>query len=131
MGGASVTEGILSLEFGVQYTCPLRARYSEERLRQWGRLSNLHTCLTTGDTSAPSEDKLKWVEGAREEVEAHAYHFYHQLSEPNLREAMKQLNEGRLTERSFDYKSEAHRAMPMGADSVSALAMIRALIADP
>jgi len=59
----------LSLEFGIQYTCPLRARYSEEHLRQWGRLSNLHTCLTTGDTSAPSEDKLQWVEEARDEVE--------------------------------------------------------------
>jgi hypothetical protein len=60
---------IVSLEFAVQYDCPLRARYSEEHLRHWGRLSNLHTQLTTGDTSAPSEDKLKWVEDAREEVE--------------------------------------------------------------
>jgi hypothetical protein len=59
----------LSLEFAIQYSCPLRARYSEEHLRQWGRLSNLHTRLTTGDTSAPSEEKLKWVENAREEVE--------------------------------------------------------------
>ena len=59
----------MSLEFAIQYSCPLRARYSEEHLRQWGRLSNLHTRLTTGDTSAPSEEKLKWVENAREEVE--------------------------------------------------------------
>jgi hypothetical protein len=59
----------MSLEFAIQYSCPLRARYSEEQLRQWGRLSNLHTRLTTGDTSAPSEDKLQWVENAREEVE--------------------------------------------------------------
>jgi hypothetical protein len=59
----------LSLEFAIQYSCPLRARYSEEHLRQWGRLSNLHTRLTTGDTSAPSEDKLKWVEGARDKIE--------------------------------------------------------------
>ena len=59
----------LSLEFAIQYSCPLRARYSEEHLRQWGRLSNLHTRLTTGDTSAPSEDKLKWVEDARDKIE--------------------------------------------------------------
>jgi hypothetical protein len=59
----------MSLEFAIQYFCPLRARYSEEHLRQWGRLSNLHTRLTTGDTSAPGEDKLQWVENAREEVE--------------------------------------------------------------
>jgi hypothetical protein len=60
----------VSLEFAIQYSCPLRARYSEEHLRQWGRLSNLHTCLTTGDTSAPSEDKLQWVEEARDEIES-------------------------------------------------------------
>ena len=59
----------MSLEFAVQYSCPLRARHSEELLRRWGRLSNLHTRLTTGDTSVPSEDKLKWVEEARDEVE--------------------------------------------------------------
>ena len=60
----------MSLEFAIQYSCPLRARYAEEHLRQWGRLSNLHTCLTTGDTSAPSEDKMKWVEEARDEIES-------------------------------------------------------------
>jgi hypothetical protein len=59
----------LSLEFAVQYSCPLRARYSEEQLRHWGRLSNLHTQLTTGDTSVPTEDKLHWIENARAEVE--------------------------------------------------------------
>src|SRR3989442_7290683 len=59
----------MSLEFAIQYSCPLRARYSEEELRRWGRLSNLHTRLTTGDSSVPSADKLKWVEDAREEIE--------------------------------------------------------------
>src|SRR5437867_1576160 len=59
----------MSLEFAIQYSCPLRARHSEEHLRQWGRLSNLHTRLTTGDTSAPGEDKLKWVEDARDKIE--------------------------------------------------------------
>jgi BMFP domain-containing protein YqiC len=59
----------MSLEFAVQYPCVLRARYSEKHLREWGRLSNLHARLTTGDTSAPSEDKLEWVERARSEVE--------------------------------------------------------------
>ncbi len=59
----------MSLEFAVQYPCVLRARYSEKHLRDWGRLSNLHTRLTTGDTSAPSEDKLRWVEDASEQIE--------------------------------------------------------------
>ena len=59
----------MSLEFAVEYPCVLRARHSEKHLRDWGRLSNLHTQLTTGDTSAPSEDKLRWVENASTEVE--------------------------------------------------------------
>lgn len=59
----------MSLEFAIQYACPLRARHPEEMLRRWGRLSNLHTRLTTGDTSVPGADKLKWIEDAREDVE--------------------------------------------------------------
>ncbi len=59
----------MSLEFAVQHPCVLRARYSERHLREWGRLSNLHTILTTGDRSAPSDDKLKWIEESATEVE--------------------------------------------------------------
>jgi hypothetical protein len=59
----------VSLEFAVQYPCSLRARYAEKHLREWGRLSNLHARLTTGDTGAPSQEKLAWVENAREEIE--------------------------------------------------------------
>jgi hypothetical protein len=59
----------LSLEFAVQYPCLLRARYAEKHLREWGRLSNLHARLTTGDSGAPSQEKLEWVENAREEIE--------------------------------------------------------------
>lgn len=59
----------MSLEFAVEYPCVLRARYSEKHLREWGRLGNLHTRLTTGDTSAPSEDKLRWVENSSAEIE--------------------------------------------------------------
>jgi hypothetical protein len=59
----------MSLEFAVQYPCALRARYAERHLREWGRLANLHTRLTTGDTGAPTPDKLEWVENARDEVE--------------------------------------------------------------
>ncbi len=59
----------MSLEFAVQHPCVLRARYSEKHLRDWGRLSNIHTRLTTGDASAPSIDKLRWVENASAEVE--------------------------------------------------------------
>ena len=59
----------MSLEFALQYPCSLRARYSEKHLREWGRLSNLHARLTTGDASAPSQEKLEWVENARQEIE--------------------------------------------------------------
>ena len=47
----------------------LRARYPEKHLREWGRLSNLHTILTTGDRSAPTADKLKWIEASASEIE--------------------------------------------------------------
>src|SRR2546426_2448483 len=59
----------MSLEFAVHHACVLRARYSEKHLREWGRLSSLHTRLTTGDAGVPSAEKLAWVESAREEVE--------------------------------------------------------------
>ncbi len=59
----------MSLEFAVQYPCSLRARYAEHHLRAWGRLSSLHTRLTTGDQSAPSDEKLLWVENTRSEIE--------------------------------------------------------------
>lgn len=59
----------MSLEFAVHYPCALRARYGEKHLREWGRLGNLHAQLTTGDTGAPTQEKLEWVENARDEVE--------------------------------------------------------------
>src|SRR4026209_2921166 len=59
----------MSLEFALQYACPLRANYSERHLREWGRLSSLHAKLTTGDAAAPSIDKIEWVEKASPEIE--------------------------------------------------------------
>jgi hypothetical protein len=59
----------MSLEFALQFTCSLRASYSEEHLRQWGRMSSLHAKLTTGDDTAPSIDKLQWIEDASAEIE--------------------------------------------------------------
>jgi hypothetical protein len=59
----------MSLEFAVDYPCQLRARYDEKRLREWGRLSSLHSILTTGDTSAPTDEKLKWIEDAGAEID--------------------------------------------------------------
>lgn len=47
----------------------MRARYSEEVLRAWGRLGHIHTRLTTGDTSAPTPEKLGFVERAQYEIE--------------------------------------------------------------
>lgn len=59
----------MSLEFTVEYPCVLRARYSEKHLREWGRLSNLHTILTTVDQSAPGPDKIAWIENSGAEIE--------------------------------------------------------------
>ena len=60
----------MSLEFAIDHPCVLRARYSEQHLREWGRLGNLHTILTTGDHNAPSADKLKWIEDSSDEIES-------------------------------------------------------------
>src|SRR5213592_837808 len=60
----------MSLEFAIDHPCVLRARYSEQHLREWGRLGNLHTILTTGDQNAPSADKLKWIEDSGDEIES-------------------------------------------------------------
>lgn len=59
----------MSLEFAVQYPCVLRARYEENVLRAWGRLGHIHTRVTTGDSAAPTAEKLRFVEGSRYEVE--------------------------------------------------------------
>ena len=59
----------MSLEFAVQHPCTLRARYSEKHLREWGRLSSIHAALTTGDSSAPSADKIDWVTQASIEID--------------------------------------------------------------
>lgn len=59
----------MSLEFTVEYRCPLRARYPEKHLREWGRLSSLHTIVTTVDQSAPTPDKVEWIENSGAEIE--------------------------------------------------------------
>lgn len=59
----------MSLEFALQYGCPLRAQYTEKHLRDWGRLSSLHAKLTTGDSSVPATDALAWVEQAESKIE--------------------------------------------------------------
>ena len=59
----------MSLEFAIEYPCQLRARYTEEHLRAWGRLGNIHTRVTTGEHFAPSEEKLRFVERSSTEIE--------------------------------------------------------------
>jgi hypothetical protein len=59
----------MSLEFAVNYPCTLRARYAEQHLREWGRLSNLHTILTTGDELVPGPDKLRWIEDSSAQID--------------------------------------------------------------
>jgi|SRR5215831_5344354 len=59
----------MSLDFAVQYPCPLRARYSEQHLREWGRLSHLHAIVTTTDQTAPGADKLEWIENSAAQID--------------------------------------------------------------
>lgn len=59
----------MSLDFAVDYPCPLRARYPEQHLREWGRLSHLHTIVTTADQSVPGQDKFEWIEKAGPEID--------------------------------------------------------------
>jgi hypothetical protein len=60
----------LSLEFAIEYPCELRAKYSEKHLRAWGRLYQIHSKITTGEQSVPTPDKVKFVEDARDELDA-------------------------------------------------------------
>jgi hypothetical protein len=59
----------MSLDFAVDYPCPLRARYSEKHLREWGRLSHLHAIVTTTDQTAPGADKLEWIEKSATQID--------------------------------------------------------------
>jgi hypothetical protein len=59
----------VSLEFTIEYPCQLRERYTEAQLRLWARLGSLHARLTTGDMTAPSEEKLHFIERSREQID--------------------------------------------------------------
>src|SRR5438105_15840690 len=59
----------MSLDFAVDYACPLRARYREKHLREWGRLSHLHAIVTTADQSAPGPDKLEWIQDSAPQID--------------------------------------------------------------
>jgi hypothetical protein len=59
----------MSLEFAVEYPCSLRARYQEKHLREWGRLSKLHSIVTTVDRQVPGPDKVEWIENAADEID--------------------------------------------------------------
>jgi hypothetical protein len=59
----------MSLDFAVDYACPLRARYREKDLRDWGRLSHLHAVVTTADQTAPTDDKVEWIEKSASEID--------------------------------------------------------------
>lgn len=68
-GAANERERVLSLEFAIEYPCRLRANYSEEHLRAWGRLGSIHTRLTTGAHLAPTEKEVNFIERAAVEME--------------------------------------------------------------
>ncbi|HYW74569.1 MAG TPA: hypothetical protein VE961_26325 [Pyrinomonadaceae bacterium] len=59
----------MSLDFAVDYACPLRGRYSEQHLREWGRLSHLHAIVTTTDQTAPGPDKVEWIEKSGAQID--------------------------------------------------------------
>src|SRR5215813_4473107 len=59
----------MSVEFAVQYACGLRARYPEHHLRAWGRLSSLHARVMSSDSTVSMDERVKWVENARDEVD--------------------------------------------------------------
>lgn len=59
----------MSLEFAVEHPCSLRARYEEKHLREWGRLSKLHSIVTTTDAHVPGPDKVEWIENASAEID--------------------------------------------------------------
>ncbi len=59
----------MSLDFAVDYPCPLRARYPEKHLREWGRLSHMHAVVTTADQTAPTQDKVEWIEKSASEID--------------------------------------------------------------
>ena len=59
----------MSLDFAVDYPCPLRARYQEKHLREWGRLSHLNAIVTTADQTAPSTDKVEWIEKSAPQID--------------------------------------------------------------
>jgi alkanesulfonate monooxygenase SsuD/methylene tetrahydromethanopterin reductase-like flavin-dependent oxidoreductase (luciferase family) len=54
---------------------------------------------------------------AKEEAEQHVHHFFHQISAPHSAQKLREVNEARVTDRSFSYKSEPHRGMPLGTDA--------------
>ena len=58
----------MSLEFVVQYSCALRARYPEARLRAWGKLYGLHARLTVGEQFAPDAEKIRFVEDSARDI---------------------------------------------------------------
>jgi alkanesulfonate monooxygenase SsuD/methylene tetrahydromethanopterin reductase-like flavin-dependent oxidoreductase (luciferase family) len=54
---------------------------------------------------------------AREEAEDHFRCFFHEIAAPHQTvPELRTINAARATERSFSYKTEAHRAMPQGDD---------------
>lgn len=59
----------MSLEFAVEHPCSLRARYGEKHLREWGRLSKLHSIVTTADRQVPGPDKVEWIEQAAAQID--------------------------------------------------------------
>lgn len=59
----------MSLEFAVEYPCTLRARHPEKHLREWGRLSKLHSIITTTEQQVPGPDEVEWIENAGAEID--------------------------------------------------------------
>lgn len=58
----------MSLEFALQYGCPLRDRRGERTLRAWGRYSSLLGKISGGTFSAEEQDKFASLLPSSEEI---------------------------------------------------------------
>jgi len=54
----------LSIEYAIQFKCPVRQRYSEKRLRELGRIANLHARIMISSLSssvAPTRESIQFI----------------------------------------------------------------------
>jgi alkanesulfonate monooxygenase SsuD/methylene tetrahydromethanopterin reductase-like flavin-dependent oxidoreductase (luciferase family) len=114
-----------SVEWAARHHCPLITSFSTtEQIAQTFQYYRTYAQEECGWTPQPEDmgvSRQVYVGAtdakAKEEAEQHVHHFFHQISAPHASERLRAVNEARVTERSFSYKSEPHRGMPTGTDA--------------